>query len=91
MLLVLRSFYYNYYKNLIQGVLNLLLKMAGASAGIVVSKDVALDVTLDEEVIDVLTYWFGTAYWNKQVTVAPNSTYTIYDCANSELYVQTHR
>ena len=42
--------------------------MAGASAGIVVSKDVALDVTLDEEVIDVLTYWFGTAYWNKQVT-----------------------
>ena len=44
--------------------------MAGASTGTVVSKDIALD----EEVIDVLTYWFGTAYWNKQVTMASMKT-----------------
>jgi len=33
-------------------------------AGKVVSKG----STLNEEVINVLNYWFGTSYWNMQVT-----------------------
>ena len=34
-------------------------------AGKVVSKE----STLNEEVIDVLTYWFGTAYWSTKVNL----------------------